>query len=120
MTFRRASETTKQQAVELYMTTDASAQQIADECGVSRMTLYRWLREAGVERQDRVIKKPDAFFKYLPDLDGIVINYEGKEIFIKRENILRDLYTQSLIGMSLLFKDYSGNHHVFKIVGEQE
>ncbi len=38
----------KRRAVELYQTTSLTSAAIAAQAGVSRKTVYRWLREAGV------------------------------------------------------------------------
>jgi transposase-like protein len=38
----------KRRAVDLYLTTSLTSAAIAAQAGVSRKTVYRWLREAGV------------------------------------------------------------------------
>jgi transposase-like protein len=43
-----ARQEAKRRAVELYQTTSLTSAAIAAQTGVSRKTVYRWLREAGV------------------------------------------------------------------------
>lgn len=42
----------RQKAIDLYLNTDMSAQEVADDAEVSRQTIHRWIREAGINPQE--------------------------------------------------------------------
>lgn len=49
MLVKRFSQKDHDKAVNLYVETNLSAQQIADEVGCSRVSVYSWIKEANID-----------------------------------------------------------------------
>jgi hypothetical protein len=66
-----ARQEAKRRAVELYQTTSLTSAAIAAQAGVSRKTVYRWLREAGValgrNGNHEVVAQPKCSLSMLSD-----------------------------------------------------